>query len=73
MVRVAEGAVDAFAALYDVTAPRIFGLAHRVLRDRAMAEEITREVMLELWRTATRYDPDKAQLSAASSGSAGKV
>jgi hypothetical protein len=29
----------------------------RVLRDTAQAEEIAQEVLVEVWRTATRYDP----------------
>lgn len=57
MVRVAQGDVGAFTSLYDATAPRIFGLACRILRNRSMAEEVTQEVMLELWSTASRFDP----------------
>ena len=50
---------SAFARLYDVTAARVFGLALRVVRDRAQAEEVTQEAFLEIWRTAGRYDPSK--------------
>jgi RNA polymerase sigma-70 factor, ECF subfamily len=46
----------AFAALYDAVASRVFGLAVRVVRDRAQAEEVTQEAFLEIWRTAARYD-----------------
>lgn len=49
----------AFARLYDATARRVFGLALRVVRDPAQAEEVTQEAYLETWRTASRYDPDK--------------
>ena len=37
----------------------VFGLVRRVVRDPAQSEEVTQEVMLELWRTAARYAPEK--------------
>jgi RNA polymerase sigma-70 factor (ECF subfamily) len=49
----------AFAELYDATARRVFGLALRVVRDPAQAEEVTQEAFLEIWRTAGRYDADR--------------
>jgi RNA polymerase sigma-70 factor (ECF subfamily) len=49
----------AFAQLYDATSARVFGLALRVVRDPAQAEEVTQEAFLEIWRTAGRYDPDR--------------
>jgi len=57
--RVAAGDRGAFAALYDVTAPRVFGLVKRLLRDHAQSEEVTQEIFLEIWQTAARYDPSK--------------
>jgi RNA polymerase sigma-70 factor (ECF subfamily) len=56
MARVAKGDQGAFADLYDVLAPRVHAVVLRVLRDPAMAEEVTQEVMVELWRLAPRYD-----------------
>lgn len=55
----ARGDEQAFAALYDATAPRVHGLALRVVRDPAQAEEVTQEAYLEVWRTAARFDPDR--------------
>ncbi len=57
LTRVARGDEAAFAALYDQLAPRVFGLARRVLRDPAQAEEVAQEALVEVWRTASRYDP----------------
>lgn len=57
--RCARGDQRAFAQLYDATASRVFGLAVRVVRDPAQAEEVTQECFLEIWRTASRFDPDR--------------
>ncbi|MGO4255192.1 ECF RNA polymerase sigma factor SigK [Marmoricola sp. RAF53] len=55
----ARGDESAFARLYDETSARVFGLVLRVVRDRAQAEEVTQEVYLQVWRTASRYDETK--------------
>jgi len=57
--RSARGDRAAFAALYDATAARVHGLALRVVRNPAQAEEVTQEAFLEIWRTASRYDPER--------------
>lgn len=61
--RVQHGEQAAFAELYDVLAPVVYGAVLRVLRDRAMSEEVTQEVFVELWRTAERFDPSRASVS----------
>ena len=55
--RVARGDQQAFAELYDRTSSRVFGLVKRLLRDHAQSEEVTQEIFLEIWQTATRYEP----------------
>jgi RNA polymerase sigma-70 factor, ECF subfamily len=55
--QVARGDEAAFAALYDRAAGAVFGLVRRVVRDPAQSEEVTQEVLLEIWRTASRFDP----------------
>jgi RNA polymerase sigma-70 factor, ECF subfamily len=57
--RVAVGDADAFAALYDHTRARVYGLVARVLRDAGYSEETTQEVYLEVWRSAGAYDSTK--------------
>ena len=57
--RVAAGDQRAFSDLYDLLSPRVFGLIKRLLRDHAQSEEVTQEVFLEIWQTATRFDPNK--------------
>lgn len=59
LVAVASGDERAFELFYECVAGMILGAARAVLRDRAQAEEVTQEVLLELWRTASRYSPDR--------------
>jgi RNA polymerase sigma-70 factor (ECF subfamily) len=57
--RAGRGDKDAFAELYDVTSARVYGLAVRVVRDPAQAEEVAQESFLEIWRASARFDPDR--------------
>ena len=61
---VARGDQSAFAALYDRSAAQVFGLVRRVIRDPAQSEEVTQEVMLEVWRSASRFDPHRGSAMA---------
>ncbi len=62
--QVAQGDRDAFAQLYDLVSPRVFGLVRTVVRDRAMAEEVTQEVFLQVWKQAPRFRPDMGSATA---------
>lgn len=62
MARVARGDEQAFADLYDQLADRVYGLVLRVMRDPAQSEEVTQEVLLEVWRTATRFQSDRGSV-----------
>jgi RNA polymerase sigma-70 factor (ECF subfamily) len=57
LTEVAKGDHAAFTALYDQAAPAVLGTVRRVLRDPAQSEEVMQEVLLEVWRTASRFDP----------------
>jgi RNA polymerase sigma-70 factor (ECF subfamily) len=59
LVAVARGSESAFEQLYGMIASPIFGLVRRIVRDHAQSEEVTQEVLVELWRTASRYSPDR--------------
>lgn len=53
----AEKDQAAFAALYDLTKRRLFGIALTVLRRRDLAEDVLQEAYIRVWRSAVRFDP----------------
>lgn len=61
LVRVAGGDQRAFSELYDLMASRMLGLVRHVLKDHAQSEEVVQEVLLEVWQTASRFDPNKGK------------
>ena len=62
--RAARGQEDAFADLYDQTCDRIYGVIVRVIRSRELAQEVTQEVYVEIWRQAARYATNKGSVLA---------
>ncbi len=59
LARVGAHDRQAFQQLYQTTSARIFGMVIKTVRDRRMAEEVTQEVYLEIWRIAPRFDPER--------------
>ncbi|MBY8886735.1 ECF RNA polymerase sigma factor SigK [Streptomyces sp. PTM05] len=55
--RVSRGDQDAFDGVYTAVAGSVLGLVRRVLRDPAQSEEVAQEVLIEVWRSAARFDP----------------
>ena len=53
--RIADGDKEAFLALYDATSAKLFGVALRVLKDKADAEDVLQEVYVKVWKNADRY------------------
>jgi RNA polymerase sigma-70 factor (ECF subfamily) len=54
--RVGQGDAHAFEALYDRHSARAYGLALRLCGERALAEEVTQDAFLAVWRRAATYD-----------------
>jgi RNA polymerase sigma-70 factor (ECF subfamily) len=59
LARIASGDKRAFTELYDATSSRIYGMVRRLLVDPAQSEEVTQEIYLEIWQTASRYKPER--------------
>jgi RNA polymerase sigma-70 factor, ECF subfamily len=54
--QVGRGDEQAFRDLYDHIAGWVYGIILRVVRDPSQSEEVAQEVMVEIWRQATRFD-----------------
>jgi len=63
LVRVGRGDEHAFVELFERVSSQVLGVSLRVLRDRALAEEVSQEVMVEVWKKADRFDPDRGSAS----------
>jgi len=64
LTRVARGDQDAYAAVYDRTAGQVLGLVLTVVRDPAQSEEVMQEVLLDVWRSASRFDAELGSAAA---------
>jgi len=61
---VSRGDHAAFERVYAVLAGPVYGVIRQVLRDHAQSEEVAQEVLLEVWRTASRFDPARGTAAA---------
>jgi RNA polymerase sigma-70 factor, ECF subfamily len=57
MVLVDAKDAGAFEVFYDRHGGAGYSLAHRIVGDRAAAEDVTQEAFLSIWRSSARYDP----------------
>lgn len=56
LARCAQGDRLALRLLFDAEAPRMIGIAQRILHRRDLAEEVVQEAFVRVWRHAGRYD-----------------
>ncbi len=64
MVAIGRYREDALAEAYRRHGGAVYGLARRLLRNQALAEEVTQEVFTRLWDRPERFDPDRGSLRA---------
>jgi RNA polymerase sigma-70 factor, ECF subfamily len=62
MVLVGEGDADAFAALYDRHSRIAYSVAHKLVREKHSAEDLTQDAFLKVWRSADRYRPQRGSV-----------
>ncbi len=63
LARMARGDEPALAELYDRFGRIAYGLALRVLRNQALAEDAVQDAFLGAWRTAAAFDPARGTAS----------
>ena len=56
MTLVDEKNSDAFAVVYDRHGGAAYSLAHRIVGEEGMAEDVTQEAFLSIWRSTARFD-----------------
>jgi RNA polymerase sigma factor (sigma-70 family) len=56
ITRCASGDRAALKRLFDLEAPRMIGVAERILRRRALAEEAMQDAFVLVWRRASSFD-----------------
>jgi len=59
---VARNDADAFEVLLERHADAAFSLAYRMCGRHAIAEDVTQEAFLAIWRGGARYDPTRASV-----------
>jgi RNA polymerase sigma-70 factor (ECF subfamily) len=64
MTLVDEKDPDAFAVVYDRHGGAAYSLAHRIVGDAGMSEDVTQEAFLSIWRSTARFDAARGSVRA---------
>jgi RNA polymerase sigma factor (sigma-70 family) len=59
LVRCAAGDRAALRVIYDSEAPRMIGVARRILSRQDLAEEAVHDAFVRIWRGASGFDPQR--------------
>jgi RNA polymerase sigma-70 factor, ECF subfamily len=63
VARLLQSDRDQFVRLYDEYSGLIYGVALRILRNAAAAQDIVQDVFLQLWRNPSSFDPERGRLA----------
>ncbi|MGW1084423.1 sigma-70 family RNA polymerase sigma factor [Kitasatospora sp. NPDC002522] len=63
MHRVSGGDRGAYESLHEQLAGTVYGVSLRVLRNPSHAEEVAQETLLEVWRSALSYRPERGSVT----------
>lgn len=61
LAAIGRGEREAFDQLYHATASQLLGVALRIVRDRARAEDVLQEAFTRVWLRAETFDPAAGQ------------
>lgn len=62
MPLVGGGQLEAFELFYERHAGAAYSLAHRIVGDSKLAEDVTQEAFLSIWRRHSGYDPARGSV-----------
>src|SRR5579864_2953977 len=62
MQRIATRDQQSFSAIYQQYGSAIYSLAYHVLQDATLAEEVTQDTFLKVWRQTAQWNPEKGNL-----------
>src|SRR5690242_17000500 len=62
--RVANGDADALEVLYDRHTPLLLGMALRIVRVQADAEDVVQQAWVKVWEIAGDHDPARGTVAA---------
>jgi RNA polymerase sigma-70 factor (ECF subfamily) len=57
LARVARGDAGAFASVCDQVSGAVYGLVRPIVGDQSRADRVAAEVLVEVWRSASRFNP----------------
>lgn len=61
-IQIMAGSEAALREVYRRHSRHVFGLALRLTRNPALAEDVTQEVFVRLWRRPAAYDPERGSI-----------
>ena len=59
LAQCAQADGKAFRQLYEVNSAKLYGVALRITRNPALASDAVHDAMLQVWRNAERYSPER--------------